>query len=160
MNGKLIEQRWRWLVAVTLVSFAVAASWFLLTGQAGGDFARRPPWINPDGTVNLSKLPDVVPISDSNGTIVGWTYIERVPPAPSSSDVVVQIPADIQAKLDRKEFPVEWEERPGVTRIFHADGSEGVVTNHDIADPRHRDPGDHPIFPTKAEAEQYAATKR
>ncbi len=160
MTWKLVGNRWRWVLMVALVSLASAAPWFALTGQAPGNFAPRPPWINADGTGNPPKLPDVVPIRDNTGTIIGWAYIPQVPTGPPSAAEIVQIPADIQAKLDRGEHPVRWEERPGVTRIFHEDGGEEIITNWDVANPLHRDPGDHPIFSTKAEAERYAATQR
>ncbi len=158
MTWKLVGNRWRWFLMVALVSFAAAASWFVLTGQAGGDFAPRPPWIRADGTGDPSKLPDVVPIRDRTGTIVGWTYVEQVPTGPPS-DQPSRLPAHIKAKLDRGEFPVVWVERPGVTTTFTADGEHTHIAG-DVADPLHRGPGDHPIFPTKEAAERYAATKR
>ena len=159
MTWKLVGNRWRWVLMVALVSLASAASWFALTGQAPGNFAPRPPWINADGTGNPSKLPDVIPIRDRTSTIVGWTYIPQVPEAPPDNSAD-QLPAHIQAQLDRGEFPVVWQVRPGVTWTFTADGGLHHHTDGDVADPLHRDPGDHPIFPTKEAAEQYAATQR
>ena len=154
MTKKLTMSRWRWVLMVTLVGLVAATSWFALTGQAPGNFAPRPPWLG-----DPSKLPDVIPIRDNTSTIIGWTYIEQMP-VDVPDDEVQELPAHIKAKLERQEYPVVWVERPGVTTTFTADGGIHTHTNSDIADPRHRDPGDHPIFPTKAEAEQYAATKR
>ena len=154
MTKTLTMSRWRWFLMVTLLGLIAALSWFALTGQAPGNFAPRPPWLG-----DPSQLPDVVPIRDNTGTIIGWTYIEQVP-VDLPSDEVPKLPAHIKAKIERGEFPVVWVERPGVTTTFTADGGIHTETNHDIADPRHRDPGDHPIFSTKAAAEQYAATQR
>ena len=100
-----------------------------------------------------------MPIHNNVGTIVGWTYIPQVPTAPPADDEVVELPPNIKAAIERGEFPVVWEERPGVTHTFYENGGHTEIDDA-VADPLHRDPGDHPVFATKSEAEAYAATKR
>ncbi|MBI2917410.1 MAG: hypothetical protein HYY01_05375 [Chloroflexi bacterium] len=36
-----------------------------------------PPWVNPDGTVGLSKMPNKLPLLDRNGNIVGEVEIDK-----------------------------------------------------------------------------------
>ena len=127
MTVKPAGNRWRLILMVTLVGLVAATSWFALTGQAPGNFAPRPPWLG-----DPSQLPDVVPIRDNTGTIIGWTYIEQVP-VDLPSDEVPKLPAHIKAKIERGEFPVVWVERPGVTTTFTADGGEHTHINDDVA---------------------------
>lgn len=158
MTWKLVGKRWRWFLMVTLVGLVAATSWLVLTGETGSP-TPRPPWIRADGTGDPSKLPDVVPIHNNVGTIVGWTYIPQVPTAPPADDESVELPPHIEAAIERGEFPVVWEVRPGRTHTYYENGIH-IELDDAVADPLHRDLGDHPVFATKAEAEAYAATKR
>jgi hypothetical protein len=49
-----------------------------------------PPWVNPDGTTDLAKLPDKVPVGDRTGRIIG--YVDKTdafgpPPEPTAPGV-------------------------------------------------------------------------
>ncbi len=51
-----------------------------------------------------------------------------------------------------------WEARAGATYTFYENGVH-LELDDAIANPLHRDPGDHPVFATREQAEQYSATR-
>ena len=162
MTWGLVAKRGSWFAVLFLVSFAAAAgvlSVLTVSGEAD-ELPPPPPWVQADGTVDESKLrlhlSDVSPLHDPDGNIVGWTYIPLVPDRDPNAKTI--LPKHVEEAIARGERVV-YEERPGVTWIFEQ-GTQMIVRDDDRADPLHREPWQHPIFSTRAEAEQYAATQR
>jgi len=108
-------------LALASVTAALLAAGALSTVAAadGATPPTDPAWINPDGSVNVEKMPTDMPIVDSKGrTIPGKTFNMKADfeasrpkggPKPPSA-------AELKAEEDR-----------GVKRIKHADGSEEVI---------------------------------
>lgn len=73
---------------------AVFALTLVVTGVMAqqGDVPPPPPWVNADGTVDLSKKPDRMPVADQTGRIVGWVTLPKADSPPGLAD--------------QKEFPV------------------------------------------------------
>ena len=92
-----------------------------------------PPWARSDGSVDMSKMPDIMPVGGPEGQIIGWTYKRYGP----------------------ESFPVEPLPDPAHSRrIFDDQGGETLV----IEDGPTGSVGgvfDHPIFSTREEAERY-----
>lgn len=100
--GRALVSKRRQALAVTLTgAAAVAVSAPLLVGNSTAGAAdvdeRRPPpppgppaWVDSDGLVDLSRLPDGVPLGDANGEIMGYadplTFGGEFPP--TAPDVV------------------------------------------------------------------------
>ena len=38
-----------------------------------------PPWVNPDGAIDIDELPDRMPVADRNGNMVGYMLIDKNP---------------------------------------------------------------------------------
>ncbi len=59
--------------AATLLAFSIAAA---ANGDNGGGRPdgenRRPPWVNVDGSVDVQKMPDTLPVFDRHGEVCGW----------------------------------------------------------------------------------------
>ena len=95
-----------------------------------------PPGVRADGTVDESKLPDIVPVGGPGGQRLGWTYETWGPDS----------------------FPAELLPDPAHSRrIFDDQGGETLV----IEDGPTGSVGgvfDHPIFSTREEAERYRDT--
>ena len=94
---------------LTVVAFALAtvglapAACGVAVEQGVGDEARSlapgtaptsgppptPPWVNEDGTIDVDRVPDLIPVSDRQGNRAGYIRKENhlaPPPVPTSPD--------------------------------------------------------------------------
>ncbi len=119
---------------VWLVSFAVTVG--VLTVAAGDSEANSlpppPPGVRADGSVDESKLPNIVPVGGPGGRQLGWTYESWGPDS---------FPAEPLADSEhsRRIFDDQ-----GETLVIEG-GATGFVGGV----------YDHPIFSTREEAERY-----
>lgn len=65
------------LLVVTIVAGVLAAPVYSAIAQASDRDGPPPPppWVNENGTVDIDKMPDEIPLLDANGEVCG--YIDR-----------------------------------------------------------------------------------
>ena len=148
MGARMVVKRVVLFGVVWLVSAVVTVG--VLTVAAGVSEADTPPpdppWVRADGTVDMSKMPDIWEVAGSKGETIGWTYSPKTPdlvPSQASSDHVGKV---IESGPERVVIEVE----PGVTRTIE-NGVETLV----IEAVATTGVNDHPIFSTREEAERY-----
>ena len=67
-------------MAVSALTVIVAGIWdAAASADRGQDAGLVPPWVNPDGTIDIDKLPDRMPVADRNGNMVGYMEIDKNP---------------------------------------------------------------------------------
>jgi hypothetical protein len=104
------------LVAVTAL---LAAGGFTTVATADGGVTEpmNPDWINEDGSIDLDKMPDEMPMVDSSGRIIpGKTVNMRELMRPPEGPPRPPTAAQLRAERDK-----------GIKRITNADGSEEVI---------------------------------
>lgn len=188
MTTKLAGRRWRLVLIVALVSVAIAATWWVLDRWFGSPLPapieemadrgdRLIVWQEQPGKLLIlttgegaehfsfeteeylpSDDPDVVPVYDSRGRVLGWMYVRPIPEQPSATNGL--LPDHVQAQIEREEFPVEWDEQPGLTHFFRRDGSRSRVIETGVIDPYSRNSDELAIWLTQSAAEEYAKIQR
>ena len=69
-------------IAISAATIIVASPWSAgPTAAANHGLAPGPvpPWVNPDGTIDIDKVPDRMPVSDRNGNMVGYMPVDKNP---------------------------------------------------------------------------------
>ena len=70
------------VIAISAATIIVASRWSAgPTAAANHGLAPgpNPPWVNPDGTIDIDKVPDRMPVSDRNGNMVGYMPVDKNP---------------------------------------------------------------------------------
>ena len=80
-----------------------------ITEPTGDDIA-PPPWVNPDGTVNMLLVPDYMPVADENGPMLDETGV----PLCARSTVKFGLPPAISVNGPDPVVGEDYEERPSV----------------------------------------------
>lgn len=69
-------------IAISAVTIIVASHWNA-GPTAAADHGLGPgpvsPWVNPDGTIDMDRVPDRMPVADRNGNMVGYMLIDKNP---------------------------------------------------------------------------------
>ncbi len=149
MGAHMVIKRLVLFGVVWLVSAVVTVG--VLTVAAGDSEADAPPpdppWVRADGTVDMSKMPDIWEVAGSKGETIGWAYSPKTPdlvPSQALSDHVGKV---IESGPERVVIQVG----PGVTRTIEK-GVETLVIEEGATGSVG---GRHPIFSTREEAERY-----
>ena len=68
-------------IAISAATIIVASPWSAGPTAANHGLAPEPnpPWVNPDGTIDIDKVPDRMPVSDRNGNMVGYMLVDKNP---------------------------------------------------------------------------------
>ena len=133
MTRRLMRKHWVALALVALVSVAIAATWWVLDRWFGSPLPapieemadrgdRLIVWQEQPGKLLIlttgegaedfsfetadylpSDDPDVVPVYDSRGRVLGWMYVRPIPEQPSATNGL--LPDHIQAQIEREEVP-------------------------------------------------------
>ena len=148
MIWKLRLKHWASFGVLLLVGFAVGL--LAMTARPGSGTADEPPPPLPADAGDH----DVVPVW-KDGKHIGWKYSPAEPEDLPADYEPTPLPDHLAAAIARGERVV-YEERPGVTVTIEK-GEVSVLIDPERAEPLHQD---SPIFPTREEAERYAATKR
>lgn len=69
------------LVGAGIVLAAIAVVFSVASAQAEGP-PPPPPWVNADGTVDHSRMPDQIPVLNSRGEVVDHIRTEQLAPLP------------------------------------------------------------------------------
>lgn len=136
MGAHMVIKRVVLFGVIWLVSAVVTVG--VLTVAAGVSKADAPPpdppWVRADGTIDESKLPDIMPVAGPGGRQIGWVYKQWGPDS----------------------FPAEPLPDPAHSRrIFDDQGGETLVIEDGPDGPTGSVGGRHPLFSTREEAERY-----